>query len=1430
MSGARFKGVTSIDDMLGWQSDSFKQLLQLDSNGISAFTMEQIRAKAATLGLTDSLAAQAIALASDADFTAKAATGKLTFGKAFSDSSLDVEQFGKLIQNSGKISSKEIEALTNAASRGTDAYKGAIKNVLSDNSDLANSFIVLESTATTSTGKLGNTFKGLAASFKSFFTSVPGILTLVGVGITAAVAAFDYFYESYDEALEKAAASASNAETERTNLSNIQTELDETGNKIDEIQAKGPLTISDENELAKLQAQNSELERQLEIQQKITDAANTEASNDAINALDKKDTSVASLYNFDGSKTPEWMAWLSGGVYSENGFSTTPVERLTDAEALDANIEKIDEFQKKIKELKNQQASSDDSKQIKKWQSQIDQYQDAIDDLESDSATRAQNIQTQLDNISDKSSDVYKENYNALTEWTNRGLSNQEKAINSLNAYFDGSNGKNFIKQRLLDAAKSGQNLEEVLNSLGIELSDLGSGVTNDNLTRYFNELTTSAEEAAEAVNSVDGSFEGVQAAFESENQGAEWDAMSSNIESALELLKQGRVGTDDFQTVAAWLSPTKIDEDAFKYDAEAYVDAWDKAYKKVKDWFDSENPIDSMWSFANDLEDEGIAKITKTADGGLSEIIPKFKTTAEAAEELGVGVNAVEAAMHKLEEYGFEFDDVMFSGEELDRYESALTNIKTLYESMDDGDAKDRLGGLIENWDSELEKYQNDLSLLTEDQIVHIEFEYDLASIQQQIDQVMSLINNGDASVENYAQVLAGNQQYIQTAESGVGFDNEGVKIPVEYVANEDTIATLQEQLKSATNEEDKIAIQAQIVNLQEVQKDLLNAFSTAHPEINADSSIDEINSAWNDFVNTAEGQEIIANIVAQGDEAKQAVADILGIDVDDINIPVKADTSDAEREINGLTSKDNKTITMDIEASTDDVEYALNQLQQGQTLIFTAEVDGKENGVSASFDETGKIVYTAEIDGVETTLEKITNEDGTVTYRADYAQMVDNLDVEATVDYLLGEQESPEVKEAFVDYIKNNQQDPELRQALVDYIKGGQDDPDAKQALLDYIKNHQDKADDQDAIVNYFRGQQVPPVDDSAGVYYYLSGQEGPADKVASVVYKVAGVVGNAASAALSAAGVGGLTGTAHLSGSLQGLYPIPQLSGRALAMGTLQDGSWLDPRWRTKHSEVALTGEEGQELVVTRANRWFTVGDRGAEFAKIPQGSIIFDAHQTKELLSKGKINSRGTAMIGGTAYATGGYLPNPGTKGWGYGTSGSSKSSSSSSKKSSSSPSKSKSSSTKSAQKAADTAKEAADKFEESFDQIEILLDRMDRSLQKLTDSIETYSYDLSKQSSISDKAMNQIRSNLTTLQSAYNRYIKEANSVGLSDSWKRIVQSGKLDITTITDESLMDKINDYQDWWKISRQCKIFLMLGTPESLIYHNVVMKYGQA
>lgn len=111
-----------------------------------------------------------------------------------------------------------------------------------------------------------------------------------------------------------------------------------------------------------------------------------------------------------------------------------------------------------------------------------------------------------------------------------------------------------------------------------------------------------------------------------------------------------------------------------------------------------------------------------------------------------------------------------------------------------------------------------------------------------------------------------------------------------------------------------------------------------------------------------------------------------------------------------------------------------------------------------------------------------------------------------------------------------------------------------------------------------------------------------------------------------------VGGVNGTAHANGTV---------NGNAYARGN----------WGAKRSATALVGELGQELVV-RGSRWFTVGDKGAEFRNIRKGDIIFNHLQTKELFEHGYVTSNGgrgralvngtvngNAFASGTAYATG-----------------------------------------------------------------------------------------------------------------------------------------------------------------------------------------------
>ena len=277
----------------------------------------------------------------------------------------------------------------------------------------------------------------------------------------------------------------------------------------------------------------------------------------------------------------------------------------------------------------------------------------------------------------------------------------------------------------------------------------------------------------------------------------------------------------------------------------------------------------------------------------------------------------------------------------------------------------------------------------------------------------------------------------------------------------------------------------------------------------------------------------------------------------------------------------------------------------------------------------------------------------------------------------------------------------------------------------------------------------------------------------------------------------------GTAHANGSTVKSYRF-NWGGQANASGN----------WGIKKGGTSLVGELGQEILV-RGSKFYTIGDNGAEFIQTRPGDIIFNHKQAESLLKNGYVTSRGkmiggNANVNGSAYSSGsGGLGRPSRPSYGmddsYASNNSSNKSDSSTKKAA-----------EATQKAAESAKEAADEFEESFDQIEILLDRMDRSLQKLTDSIETYSYDLSKQSSVSDQAMNQIRNNLTTLQQAYNRYIQEANSVGLDESWASKVRDGSINIETITDEDLKDKIDEYQQWLRISGHLIYFIAGTSPQ--------------
>ena len=283
----------------------------------------------------------------------------------------------------------------------------------------------------------------------------------------------------------------------------------------------------------------------------------------------------------------------------------------------------------------------------------------------------------------------------------------------------------------------------------------------------------------------------------------------------------------------------------------------------------------------------------------------------------------------------------------------------------------------------------------------------------------------------------------------------------------------------------------------------------------------------------------------------------------------------------------------------------------------------------------------------------------------------------------------------------------------------------------------------------------------------------------------------------------GGGSVNGTAHVNGT----------AGNAFAKGN----------WGTKEDGSALMGELGQEIIV-RDGHWFTVGDNGAEFVGYKKGDIVFNHKQSEELLKNGYVTSgggRGRALAEGTALSRGTPSRRPT-----YGSSNSTRGSASGGSRSSGSKSSGSNSNSNS------NANKEAEKSEQTLDWIETALNRVERAISRLDKTATSTFKNWTKRGTALNDQINQTRREIDLQNQAYNRYMQQANSVGLDGGYAAKVRDGTIDIETITDEDLNKKISDYQNWYNKALDCLDAIDdLRESESKLYEqrfeNVSTKY---
>ena len=252
------------------------------------------------------------------------------------------------------------------------------------------------------------------------------------------------------------------------------------------------------------------------------------------------------------------------------------------------------------------------------------------------------------------------------------------------------------------------------------------------------------------------------------------------------------------------------------------------------------------------------------------------------------------------------------------------------------------------------------------------------------------------------------------------------------------------------------------------------------------------------------------------------------------------------------------------------------------------------------------------------------------------------------------------------------------------------------------------------------------------------------------------------------------------------------VPDVPSRANGTAHSSGTAKIGGDWGTASGGKTLVGELGREIVVDpRTGRWYTVGDKGAQFVDIPKGAIIFNHIQSQSLLENGYVSGRAHALVSGTAMVTGGIgIPNVGY-------------------------------STKRKNRIAEEIANAAaseisdsmpdggdDNPEDSFkyiDRVEILLDRIHRKIDAVKDAISDVFSLWSTRGDNITKQIGNITNEIDTQQAAARRYLEEArkqiDKYGLDPEWVKDIESGGIGFSYLTNlDDLYEGYEEYKKWY------------------------------
>ena len=1242
---------------------------------------------------------------------------------------------------------------------------------------------------------------GFGTAIKGFLVTVaPIAAALVAVGVAFKLA-HDYVTK-FDDAVEKAETSQSNFEQTKSELSSLQDELDSTKDKIKELKSSDKLTIADQAQLSTLKTQSKELQRQIDLKKKLADSQSQKAVKDAMSAL-----KVGSFIDHTQTEDIE----VSGGHgeisttkkdtrYKRTDIVTAAKNEVKELNKLKEEREKLlDDYDKAKTDKKKDSINSD----IEAKEKEISKYEDTVE-------KKIQKIQKLRDNFLDENDNLksgltskQQAMYNNLTKVLDDYTNNDPvaKKAAALERIWD---NKDFAKaqQSLVDKIRQGQDvsvdslkkdfpeLVSACDKAGISVSDLKNeldalGQSSSGVTKLENDFEEFQTTAVGAINSVD----------------ALNAALANNVSGkglGIELDDEGNITGDLVDIKSAFSSLDGYDPSVLFEKTANGVHLNAKALRELQAQQEA-------------LQKNKFLEQEKTLQEQLNTAIMEQKKYAEGSDDYMVAtaqVNSLKEQLETVKELSSAYDgatsayqkwvNAQSNGEEGDMFRTVSDTMKSRGEELY------KEGRYNTNEFRAIAQYYSDEDLSTApiDKLV---------DAYQRGKTAMDQFFTGDKSgIDNFVSQMkqisdSENLGWVEDLGNGklkFNIDDEDIakRFHISTEAVQALIRAMQEyddvevgskdgtqDFNQSIEEMTKKADEAK-QHLQEMQNsnlDLNFDFNTTDID-NLNSQIERAKGNLDQFKGEdgtvdihAEGAQdaitILQTLIQQKQLASQPV--IMDVDVSKLDSGV-ADTvtklqeyQTALNEVNAMQEMQDAGVAIDTSK--------LDEAKQKVDDLF-GELQGKSKDGSLEIVPDVKI-DTSTKESLESALKGMTPEikakivpDESSSKSSDKKSSKPSLDTSST------KVQSPqEVK------IKYTGKQPKVKNPQNVTIKYGGKKPKVKSPQNVTVKYNGKKPkvkSPQTVKVNYTGKKPKVKSPQTVRVNWSVPKLPTPGSVTVKVKYDTSGKPK--------------FNGTAHYQGS-------------AHVMGS----SYASGNWGVKKNETALVGELGTEVLV-RHGKYTTLGDNGAEFVNLRAGDIIFNHKQSEELFKYGHVTSGGgrARVVGqnyanGTAYSAGtwtmGNVGNGNVKG-----SGSSTKKATPTKSSGTSKAKSSSGSNTKSNSNPDSS-DSAEKSEELLDWIETLLSRTSRLTELATNAVDRALGLSNKQNALVD-AVTKTQNEITTNQNAANKYFAQANSLGLAQGYVDKIKNGTLDIESITDDNLKDKISKYKDYYEkgLSAQDKV----------------------